>query len=288
MIGRTLSHHKVLDEISRGGMGIVYKALDLKLNREVALKVLPPELVSDPDRKRRFVQEAQAAAALKHPNIGVIYEVDEVDGVDFIAMELIEGEMLSDLLNRGPLPPERAIDIGIEMADGLADAHDRGIVHRDLKPGNVMITKNGHPKIIDFGLAKLMEGLSVDSEAPTTPKGETQPGQVMGTYAYMSPEQARGEKLDHRSDIFSFGVLLYEMLAEDPPFKRATTADTFSAILRDPTPRLTGLGEATEALPRIVERCLEKAPADRYPSMREAQSDLESMRSNRRGVPRTS
>ncbi len=134
MIGRTLSHYKVLEEISRGGMGIVYKALDLKLNREVALKVLPPELVSDPDRKRRFVQEAQAAAALKHPNIGVIYEIDEVDGVDFIAMELIEGEKLSDLLDRGRLPAERAITIATEVADGLTKAHSKGIVHRDLKP----------------------------------------------------------------------------------------------------------------------------------------------------------
>ncbi len=140
MIGRTLSHYKVLEEISRGGMGIVYKALDLKLNREVALKVLPPELVSDPDRKRRFVQEAQAAAALKHPNIGVIYEIDEVDGVDFIAMELIDGEKLSDLMDRGRLPAERAVEIATEVAEGLAKAHSKGIVHRDLKPPNIMIT----------------------------------------------------------------------------------------------------------------------------------------------------
>ncbi len=174
MIGRTLSHYKVLEEISRGGMGIVYKALDLKLNREVALKVLPPELVSDPDRKRRFVQEAQAAAALKHPNIAVVYEIDEVDGVDFIAMELIEGEKLSDLMDRGRLPAERAITIATEVAKGLTKAHSKGIVHRDLKPPNIMITDDGHTKIIDFGLAKLVELLPEESsEAYTRGRSET-------------------------------------------------------------------------------------------------------------------
>ena len=195
MIGRTLSHYKVLEEISRGGMGIVYKALDPKLNREVALKVLPPELVSDPERKRRFVREAQAAATLKHPNIGVIYEIDEVDGVDFIAMELIEGEKLRDVLQRERLPVARCLELSSEVAEGLALAHDKGIVHRDLKPGNIMVTELGHPKIIDFGLAKLVEPLASESSgASTALRNESSGGKVLGTLSYMSPEQARMDR----------------------------------------------------------------------------------------------
>ena len=217
MIGRTLSHYKVLEEIGRGGMGIVYKALDLKLNREIGLKVLPPELVSDPDRKRRFVQEAQAAAALKHPNIAVVYEIDEVDSVDFIAMELIEGEKLSDLLQRGTVTTERAVRILTEVADGLAKAHSKGIVHRDIKPSNIMVTEDGHTKIIDFGLAKLVEPFPEEAaEAKTRGRSETSVGQVMGTLAYMSPQQARGQNVDPRSDIFS-------LLARRAPSKPMTT-----------------------------------------------------------------
>ena len=180
MIGRTLSHYKVLEEISRGGMGIVYKALDLKLNREVALKVLPPELVSDPDRKRRFIQEAQAAAALKHSNIATIYEIDEVDGVDFIAMELVEGEQLRDILSRGALSPERALDRARGVANGLAKAHEKKIVHRDLKPANIMVTEEGVPKIIDFGLAKLLEPFEADSAVETAIRQQTEMGQLLG------------------------------------------------------------------------------------------------------------
>ncbi len=270
MINRTLSHYKVLEEISRGGMGIVYKALDLKLNREVALKVLPPELVSDPDRKRRFVQEAQAAAALKHPNIGVIYEIDEVDGVDFITMELIEGEKLSDLMDRGRLPAHRAVEIATEVAEGLAKAHSKGIVHRDLKPPNIMITDDGHTKIIDFGLAKLVELLPEESgEAHTRARSETRAGQVMGTLAYMSPEQARGQHVDHRSDIFTLGVVLYEMLTGEFPFTAPSAAEIRHAIINDPPPSLPS-GNPSE----IVEKCLAKDPADRYQTAEELAADL--------------
>jgi len=218
MIGRTVSHYRILSEIRRGGMGIVYRAVDVKLNREVALKFLPPELTTDLERKRRFVQEAQAAAALKHPNIAVIYEIDDSDGVTFIAMELIDGEKLSDLLTEGPLSPSRAVELAIEVAEGLARAHEKGVVHRDLKPSNIMVTSDGHPKIIDFGLAKLTEPLGeVGSELETAAKEKTEAGRVMGTFAYMSPEQALGRKIDHRSDIFSFGVVLYEMLTRELP-----------------------------------------------------------------------
>ncbi len=210
MIGRTLSHYKVLEELSRGGMGIVYRALDVKLDREVALKVLPPELVADPERKRRFIQETKAAAKLNHPHIGMVFEIDEADGVTFIAMELIRGEQLKDIINRERLPLARALELAIEVAEGLAIAHEKGIVHRDLKPANVMVTEQGHPKIIDFGLAKLVEPLAGEgSDVETAIRGETDPGKVLGTVSYMSPEQARGAKVGHRSDIFSFGITLF-------------------------------------------------------------------------------
>jgi len=270
MINRTLSHYKVREEISRGGMGIVCKALDLKLNREVALKVLPPELVSDPDRKRRFIQEAQAAAALNHPNIAVVYEIDEVDGVDFIAMELIEGEKLSDLLQRGTVTLEQAVRIVTEVADGLAKAHSKGIVHRDINPSNIMVTEDGHIKIIDFGLAKLVEPLPEEAaEAQTRARRETSVGQIMGTLAYMSPEQARGQDVDHRNDIFSLGVVLYEMLTGDLPFTAPSAAEVPHAIINDPAPSLPSASPS-----HVVEKCLAKDPADRYQTADELAADL--------------
>ena len=223
MVGQTLSHYKILAEISRGGMGIVYRAIDTKLNREVAIKILPPELVRDPERKRRFIQEAQSAAALHHPHIAVIHEIDEADGVTFIAMELIEGDKLSDVLSQERLPVARTLELVTKVAEGLALAHEKGVVHRDLKPANIMVTKQGHAKIIDFGLAKLVEPLGGgDAEAATAARAETDPGKVMGTLSYMSPEQARGSRVDHRSDIFSLGVVLHEMLtgslrSREPP-----------------------------------------------------------------------
>ena len=182
MIGRTLSHYRVSEEISRGGMGIVYRALDVKLNREVALKVLPPDLVSDPERKRRFVQEAQAAAALEHPHIAVVHEIDDVEGTTFIAMELVRGEQLRDVMAKERLAPARCLDLVIEVAEGLACAHEKGIVHRDVKPANVMVTRDGHVKIIDFGLAKLLEPLAGESsEIATVERRETEAGVVLGT-----------------------------------------------------------------------------------------------------------
>ena len=282
LAGRTLSRYEVIDEISRGGMGVVYRARDVRLNREVALKVLPPELVADPARRARFVQEAQAASALEHPHIAVIHEIDEVDGICFIAMELVRGEKLSDLIARGPVPAGRALDLAVEIAEGLARAHDKGIVHRDLKPANVMLTEDGHAKIIDFGLAKLVEALSGDS-GQTVLKHETDPGVVLGTATYMSPEQARGGKVDHRSDIFSFGVLLHEMLTARPPFRGKTGIDTMHAILHDPVPPLPALGptasaEATGDVQRLLEKCLAKDPDSRYQGMRDIVVDLRAAR----------
>ena len=263
MVGRTLSHYRILDEISRGGMGIVYRAVDTKLNREVALKILPEELIADPERKRRFIQEAQAAASLQHPHIAVIHEIDEAEGVTFMVMELIGGDKLKDIIDKEQLGVARTLDLSIEIAEGLVQAHDKGIVHRDLKPGNVMLDQGGHAKIIDFGLAKLVEPLGNEStEAATALRRETDPGIVMGTVAYMSPEQAKGAKVDHRSDIFSFGTMLYEMLVRKPPFQGASGTETLSAILRDPAPPLPALGpDVTSQVSSDLERILDKSLA---------------------------
>jgi len=279
LIGRTISHYQILSEISRGGMGIVYRALDTKLNRHVAFKVLPAELVGEGDRKERFVQEAQAAAALHHANIATIFETDESDGVTFITMELIEGSKLRDLLQSNPVPLPRALDLSAEIAEGLALAHGKGIVHRDLKSANIMVTGDGHAKIIDFGLAKLLPFGDGGSEMPTAFGQKTDPGVVMGTLSYMSPEQARGQSVDHRSDIFSFGVVLYEMLSGVSPFDKTSGADTLSAILNEPAPPLSIQGPALSAdaasdVHRILDKCLAKDPGERYQSTQDLLVDL--------------
>lgn len=284
MLGKTLSRYKILEEIGRGGMGVVYRARDVKLNRDVALKVLRPELVADEARKRRFVQEAQAAAALKHANIAVVYEIDDVDDVTFIGMELIEGEKLSDVLARKPLPLSRALEIAIEVTDGLSTAHEKGIVHRDLKPANIMMTEDGHPKIIDFGLAKLVEPVGEGrSELDTAVKGETRDGQVLGTLAYMSPEQAKGQTVDHRTDIFSFGIVLYEMLTGELPFKAESAAEMPHAIIHQPPGPLGDRvsGATAPELQRIVNKCLAKDREERYQTAKDLVIDL-------RGVKRDS
>lgn len=260
-------------------MGIVYRARDTKLNREVALKVLSPELITDSDHKRRFLQEARAAAGLKHPNIAVIYEVDEDDGVTFIAMELIDGRPLEELIGESRLPLDQYLELAIGITDALACAHERGIVHRDLKPANVMVTEDGRPKIIDFGLAKLVPVIeSSGSEHPTAVKGETRPGDVMGTVPYMSPEQARGRAVDHRSDIFSLGTILYEMATGRHPFEGETAADVLSSILRDDPPPA---GEIEPGIARelegILSRCLEKEPDRRYQRAEELKKDLSAL-----------
>jgi eukaryotic-like serine/threonine-protein kinase len=282
MIGRTLSHYEILDEISRGGMGVVYRARDLNLGREVALKVLPEELVKDVGRRERLLQEARAAAALEHPHIAVIHAVGEAEGVTFIAMELIRGEKLSDILQRGGLPQKRALDLAAEVAEGLARAHDKGIVHRDLKPANVMVTQDGHAKIIDFGLAKLTEPIGDSTATGTIQTPRTDPGLVMGTVSYMSPEQARGLAIDHRSDIFSFGIMLYEMLAGRPPFQGQSQLDTLHAILTQPLPQLPALpglpAEASADVQRIIAKCTAKDPDERYQGMKDIVVDLRGVR----------
>jgi len=281
MIGKTLSHYKVLEELGRGGVGIVYRALDTTLGREVALKVLGQAAGRDPEQGRRLEQEARAAASLTHPAVSVVYEIDEADGTTFIAMELVRGRPLAALVAGTPLDPERALDLAIEVVEGLVQAHARGIVHRDLKPKNVMLTESGHVKIIDFGLAKLAQPRPPFESGADTPQwANTDPGRIMGTAAYMSPEQVRGTEVDARSDLFALGAMLYEMLAGEPAFRRDTGVETLHAVLKEPAPRLSekGLGPSGPVLQRVLDRCLAKAPEDRYQNASDLLADLREAR----------
>ena len=299
IIGRHVSHYEVLDEISRGGMGIVYRARDVKLDRDVALKVLPLEWVSRLERKRRFVQEAKAAAAMSHPRIATVHEIDEADGVTFIAMELIRGDKLSTLLEQARLPVSRAIELALEITEGIAYAHDSGIVHRDLKPSNIMIADDGHAKIIDFGVAKLVEPMGPETNAAVgrvrergissaeasrraraPARSRTDTGQLLGTLSYMSPEQARAQNVDHRSDLFTFGILLYEMLTGEHPFTTPGESKIPEAILDTPAPRLPSLGTGVfdERAQAILDKCLKKSPDERYQSAKELLSDLQRLK----------
>lgn len=281
LAGRIVSHYKIVEEISRGGMGVVYRATDTRLDRDVALKVLPSELMTDRDRRERFVREARAASALEHPHIAVIHDVGEEDGISFIAMELIRGDKLSTAVANGQFAANagRALEIAIEIAEGLARAHSQGIVHRDLKPANVMLTEDGHAKVIDFGLAKLLAPLSGDSATVTA--GTTDPAVILGTVYYMSPEQARGGTIDHRTDIFAFGVLLYEMFSGMVPFRGQSNIETIHAILHSQPPPLRApslSAAAADDVQRIVDKCLAKDPEDRYQGMKDLIVDLKAAR----------
>jgi serine/threonine protein kinase len=249
-------------------MGIVYKAEDTKLKRNVALKFLPSELTRDNKAKARFIQEAQAAAVLNHPHICTVYEVDESDDQTFIAMEFIEGQTLKDKIEAGPLEIDEAIDIASQVAEGLGEAHKKGIVHRDIKPANIMLTEKGQAKIMDFGLAKLSWGADL-----------TKPSMIMGTVAYMSPEQARGEPVDHRTDIWSLGAMLYEMLAGEKPFQKSQEHALIHAILNEkPESLITARPDIPRTIERSVLKALEKDPARRYQNTAELLKDLKSIR----------
>lgn len=277
MVGKTISHYKILEKLGEGGMGVVYKAEDIKLKRTVALKFLPPELTRDPEAKERFIQEAQAASALDHPNICTIHEIDETeDGQLFIVMACYEGETLKKKVASGQLSVDSAIDIAIQIAQGLAKAHEHGITHRDIKPANVMITKDGVIKILDFGLAKL-----------TGQVGLTKTGMTIGTIAYMSPEQTRGEEVDHRTDIWSLGVVLYEMMTGQLPFKgEYEQAVVYSIMNEEPEP-ITGqrTGMPME-LERMVNKALAKNPTERYQHADEMVADLKHEREKLAYLPR--
>ncbi len=297
MDGTTLSHYSILATLGEGGMGVVHLAEDQVLHRRVALKVLRPESVGDEGRRARFLQEARSAAALNHPHIATIYEANEINGTLFIAMELIEGQNLRSVL-REPMPLARALDIATQMADGLAHAHAHRVVHRDLKPENVMVTPSGRVKILDFGLAKVTtsahDATATMLAAQSTAAGQlTVQGQLMGTPAYMSPEQARGQEVDFRSDVFSFGSTLYEMCTGKPSFFGPSQLDTLSAILHvNPPPLSHVVTGAPPALEDIITRCLAKDPAERYASTDDLvaelrQVDLTAKPRRRRGaIPR--
>jgi eukaryotic-like serine/threonine-protein kinase len=277
--GARLGPYEIVSALGAGGMGEVYKARDTRLDRLVAIKVLPPGLATDADRLGRFEQEARAAAALNHPHILAVHDVGRHDDSPFIVSELLEGETLRDRFAHGALPPRRAIEFAIQIARGLAAAHDRGIVHRDLKPENVFVTSDGRIKILDFGLAKLTEvARGAPSVTAMTAPPATIPGIVMGTIGYMAPEQVRGLTADHRADIFALGAILYEMLSGRRAFAGPTPADTMTAILKEDPPDLPSSGpHASLGLTRIVDRCLEKNPASRFQSAGDLAFALDSL-----------
>jgi len=280
MIGQTVKHYEVESQLGKGGMGVVYRARDMRLGRPVALKVLPPEFVRDQERKARFLQEARAASAVNHPAIAQVYEVDEGPEGLFIAMEFVEGRTVRAIVQANELDVLGALEIAHQVAGGLQKAHDAGIVHRDIKPENVIVTPDGHAKILDFGLAKLVESAAGGDEGDSHMEtlARTQAGFVMGTLRYMSPEQARGQAIDHRSDIFSLGVVLYEMVTGQLPFSGSTPLDTLHAIAFEETRPITALRpNLTPSLQRIVTRCLRKRPQDRYASAKELAGDIKTV-----------
>jgi len=277
--GTELSHYRIVSKLGEGGMGEVYRATDSRLDRQVAIKILPAEFAKDADRLRRFEQEARATSALNHPNILTIYDIGTHDGAPYIIAELLDGEELRIRLNNGPLPVRQAIDYAQQITQGLAAAHGKGITHRDLKPENLFVTTDGRVKILDFGLAKLKPPKlgGVDEDA-TTLMPQTNPGTVMGTVGYMSPEQVRGQDADHRSDLFSFGLILYEMLAGQRAFQSESLAETMAAIVKEDPPDLIELNRKVPAqLERLVRRCLEKKPDRRFQSASDLSFALEAL-----------
>src|SRR5512132_2865845 len=283
MTGRIVLHYKIADRLGAGGMGEVYRAEDTRLGRTIALKFLPASYQYDPDRRARFFREARAASALRSPYVAAIYDIGEHDGAAFIAMEFVEGELLSQKLARGPLPIVDAVDVGMQVADALDEAHGLGIVHRDIKSANIMLTDRGLAKVLDFGLAKVSGPLSPDADSngdeTTTQLGHaTLVGVVAGTVAYMSPEQALGRDVDHRSDLFSLGVVIYEMLTGRLPFAGASATEIIDTIVHTDPPAIARFNYSVpHELERIVRKALAKDASYRYQSARELYIDLRNL-----------
>ena len=279
--GARLGPYEIVSPLGAGGMGEVYRARDTRLKREVAIKVLPPAFSRDGDRLRRFEQEALATAALNHPNILAVFDIGTTEigadqGSPYVVSELLEGETLRERLRGGAIAVRKTLDYALQIAHGLAAAHEKGIIHRDLKPENLFLTKDGRVKILDFGLAKLTQAESGSQTSLPTLTHATEAGVVMGTAGYMSPEQVRGVAVDARSDIFSFGAILYEMLSGKRAFHGETAADTMSAILREEPPELNETNRnVSPALERMVQHCLEKNPEQRFHSASDIAFDLE-------------
>ena len=286
MIGKTLKHFKIEELLGKGGMGVVYRARDTRLKRAVALKILRSDLVTNRDRQRRFLQEARAASAVTHPAIAQIYDVDEVNETTFIAMEFIEGETVGQLIAKRELDLIGSVEIALQVAEGLSRAHQANIVHRDIKSDNIMVTRDGHAKLLDFGLAKLLDPILEGKEEVSSQElmqaetlSQTKAGTLLGTISYMSPEQARGQKVSQSSDVFSMGIVIYEMVTGKLPFQRETPLDTLHAIgFEEVRPVTLVRQNLPPELNRIISRCLRKRPKDRYPDARPLAADLKNLK----------
>ena len=291
--GTKFGRYEILSQIGKGGMGEVYLAKDTKLDRNVALKILPAELASSRDRMIRFVQEAKAAAALNHPNVAHVYEISEHDGLNFIAMEYVEGRTLREKIHYEQTDLRKLLKYLQQVASGLAKAHAAGIVHRDLKPDNIMITRDGYAKILDFGLAKLIEiptpgpdGGTISDAATVALEPHSIPGRLLGTVGYMSPEQAQGKtnRIDHRSDIFSFGCMLFEAVTRNRPFQGESNVQSLYKIVYEPAPLLKDFNPAASPeLQRVIRRCLQKDPDERYQSIQDVALELKDLRREMEG-----